>query len=327
MVLVTGATGHIGNVLVRKLVQKGEKVRALVLRGEPLHALAGLDVDFVEGNVLAKADCLAAAAGVRTVYHLAGIIAITPGSQQLMWDVNVDGASNMARASLESGVKQFVHVGSVHGLARRPGEIVAAEAALCLQAPKDTYDRTKAEGIEAVMDVAADGLKTMVACPSGVIGPYDYAESEMGRLIKNLARPGYKLLVDGGFDFVDVRDVAAGLIKMAAFGRPGQTYILSGTYVSLTELHQLAQRANRPQAKAASVIVPAGLALLAGKFMPYYYRLTGNVPLVTTYSLHTVAEKCRFSHQKAIDELGYKSRPIQQTVSDTLVWWSNLPNR
>ncbi|HHV07111.1 MAG TPA: NAD-dependent epimerase/dehydratase family protein [Firmicutes bacterium] len=322
MILVTGATGHIGNTLVRKLLQAGEKVRALVLPGESRASLQGLSVDFVEGNVLDLASCCEAMAGVDIVYHLAGIISIAYGEKQLMWEVNVEGARTVARAAFKTGVRRLIHVGSVHAFTHKPGDVMDERAALALTAPKSNYDRTKAEGVAAVLDVASAGLDVVVACPSGVIGPYDYLGSEMGQLIRTFARPGCQLLVDGGFDFVDVRDVAQGLVQTATKGRQGEIYILSGTYVSLTKLYRLVQAAANIQ--SPSIVLPTGLALAVGKIMPYYYHLTRSIPQITTYSVLTVSKKCRYKHEKARQELGYRSRPLTETIADTLSWWRTM---
>lgn len=321
VVLVTGATGHIGNVLVRKLVQRGKDVRVMVLPGEKQNLPQNLDVEVVEGNVLDPQSLEVAMGGIQLVYNLAGIIAITPGAEKLMWDVNVDGARIVAQMALKMKVGRLIHVGSVHAFARRPQEVVDEENPLALTAPINNYDRTKAEGVAAALDIARAGLDLVVACPSGVIGPYDYLGSEMGRLIRNLARPGYHLLVDGGFDFVDVRDVATGLMKVAQRGRRGEIYILGGTYASLTELHGLVRTVARTNSRG--LVVPTRLALALGRVLPHYYRLFRTTPQITTYSVLTVGEKCRFSHAKATRELGYRPRPLSETIADTLSWWAN----
>ena len=95
MILVTGAAGHIGNVLVRELVEKGEKVRALILPGEDTHSIYGLDIEIVVGNVLDPVSLERAMRGVDIVYHLAGIISILPDKNDLMWQVNVEGTRNV----------------------------------------------------------------------------------------------------------------------------------------------------------------------------------------------------------------------------------------
>ena len=322
MILVTGGTGHIGNVLVRRLIQAGRKVRVLALPDESRRSLQDVEVEFVTGDILDSSSCRQAMAGVDVVYHLAGVIAISPGHEKRMWEVNVVGARCAAEAAAAMGVRRFIHVGSVHALARSRGQVVDESASLALSAPPDNYDRRKAEGVATALAMAETGLEVVVVCPSGIIGPYDFGGSEMGRLVCNLARPGWHVLVDGGFDFVDVRDVAAGLMLAAEKGSNREIYILSGTYVSLVELHQLVRSVAKT--KSASLVVPTSLALTIGKIMPYYYRLTGSTPQITTYSVRTVIEKCRFSSAKARRELGYKPRSLAHTIRETLGWWRNM---
>ncbi|HKM40220.1 MAG TPA: NAD-dependent epimerase/dehydratase family protein, partial [bacterium] len=172
MVLVTGGTGHIGNVLVRKLARVGQRVRVLTLPGESPAPSRTLGVEYVPGNVLDLNSCRRAMAGVELVYHLAGIIAIAPGSEKHMWNVNVNGARLVAQAATETGVRRLVHVGSVHALARRSNQLVDEKAGLALSAPPEHYDRTKAEGVAAALGMAKTGLEVVVACPSGIIGPH-----------------------------------------------------------------------------------------------------------------------------------------------------------
>lgn len=305
-------------MLVRKLVKGPQRVRALVLPGEDYKHIENLGAEMVQGNVLDPDSLQRAMQGVKVVYHLAGVIAIVPGREKLMWKVNVVGARLVAEVALNLGIRRLVHVGSVHAFHRRPGEAVDEEAPLALTAPRIHYDRTKAEGIAAVLEVAKKGLDVVVACPSGIIGPYDYLGSEMGRLVGNLARRGLHFLVEGGFDFVDVRDVAEGLIKAAAKGRRGEIYILSGTYVSLAELHELVGRV--AQTRSTHIILPTALALAVGRVMPYYYRLSQTTPQITAYSVQTVCEKCRFTHKKAARELGFHPRPLFETIEDALAW-------
>ena len=105
MNLVTGATGHLGNVLVRELVEKGKRVRALVLPNETTAPIDELEVEKVVGDVLEPESLKAAMDGVENVYHLAGIVSIMPGQDDLMHKVNLEGARNVALAALDSGVR------------------------------------------------------------------------------------------------------------------------------------------------------------------------------------------------------------------------------
>jgi len=126
MILVTGATGHIGNVLVRELVARGEEVRALVLPGESCDSLKGLPIEMVVGNILDPETLDRWMRGVKLVYHLAGVISIVPGKEELMYRVNVEGARNVARAALKAKAR-MVHTASVHALRREPHGVTMDE--------------------------------------------------------------------------------------------------------------------------------------------------------------------------------------------------------
>jgi dihydroflavonol-4-reductase len=321
VILVTGATGHLGNVLVRKLLDRGERVRALVLPGEALHSLNGLMVEVIVGNILDRELLDRAVQGVDTVYHLAGIISILPGSDEIMQEVNVTGARNVAEASLKAGVRRLVHVSSIHAFRREPhGTTIDESTPLAPDSDAGAYDRTKAEGALAVLDLVDRGLDAVIACPTGIIGPYDYQESEMGGAVTNFAAKKLHFLVKGAFDFVDVRDVAKGLILAAEKGRAGETYILSGTCVTLEQIWQMAQAA--AGSRSPRVILPFKLALFFSHLLQHFYRLFKIMPRFTSYSLQTVADNSSFSCAKASEELAYSARPLKDSIADFLSWRS-----
>lgn len=223
MVVVTGATGHIGNNLVRALLARGEKVRCLVLPSDDLRPLEGLAVQVVEGDVRQPESLIRAFKGAEVVYHLASIVAITPGRSRLLEEVNVRGARNVANACLECGVRRMVYTSSIHALVEPPIGTVMDEAMPFDPARTySEYGKSKARGALEVLDAAARGLNAVIVNPTGVIGPYDFRPSEMGQLFLDFARHRLGTYVDGAYDFVDVRDVAAGHISATENGRTGE---------------------------------------------------------------------------------------------------------
>lgn len=323
MNLVTGATGHIGNVLVRQLLEKGEKVRALIWRGEDTTPLSGLDVEQVEGDVLDPASLPVAFAGVERVYHLAGIISIMPGKQEIVHRVNVEGTHNVLLAAMEAGVRRFVYTSSIHAITRAPhGVEIDERLPFDPINPYGEYDRSKAEASLVVKAAAAEGLDAVIACPTGVIGPYDYRRSEMGTLISQAALRKPQLYVDGAYDFVDVRDVAQGLLLAAERGRRGESYILSGERMSVRYLLETVREITG--LGFFSLKIPLWLAKFIARFTPYYYRLAHVKPRFTPYSLEVVTGNANISHAKAQKELGYNPRPLKQALADTIRWfWEN----
>ncbi len=323
MILVTGATGHLGNVLARKLCAQGAQVRALLLPDDCGTFLEGLDVECVPGNVLDPDSLRQAMQGVDLVYHLAGIVSIVPSRTDLMWRVNVDGVHNVAQAALLSGVRRVVHVSSIHAFQTMPqGTITDETTPLALDAPPDCYNRTKAEGTVRMLDAVAQGLDAVIICPTGIIGPHDYLQSEMGVLIRNFARRRLHVLIDGGYDFVDVRDVVNGLLGAADRGERGELYILSGFNTPLTQIHRIVQEL--AGIRTPTFIVPFQLARVTARWMERLYRWSNSVPRFTTYSLDTVRENAIFSHEKATRTFDYQPRPLRETVKDVLAWRQRL---
>lgn len=319
MILVTGATGHIGNVLVRKLLAQGEKVRALVWRDEDTTPIKGLDVEKVEGDVLDPISLEPALRGVETVYHLAGIISIMPGRNPLVWQVNVEGTRNVLEASQRAHIRRLIYTSSIHAIARAPNGVEMDESlGFDVHNPYGDYDRSKATASLEVQKAAAEGLDAVIVCPTGVIGPYDFRGSEMGEVIRGAAEAHPMFYVEGAYDFVDVRDVADGMIAAEKHGRQGESYILSGQKLSVRYL--LATVREVTGKAFSSVKIPFSLAEFAAYFTPWYYRKTQSKPRFTPYSLEVLQSNSDISHKKAASELGYKPRPVYESIADTVRW-------
>jgi len=320
MILVTGATGHIGNVLVRKLIEQGEKVRALIWRGEDTTPLEKLDVETVEGDVLDPESLKPAFKGVEKVYHLAGIISIMPGQNPLVWRVNVEGTRNVLNAARQAGVRRLVYTSSIHAIHRaQHGKVIDESLPFDPNNPYGAYDRSKAEASLEVQKATADGLDAVILCPTGVIGPYDFRGSELGEVIRGAAEARPMFYVEGAYDFVDVRDVADGLIAAAEHGRRGESYILGGNKISVRYMLETVREVT---GKAfASIKIPFSLAEFAARFTPWYYQKTKAKPRFTPYSLEVLQSNADISHAKAARELGYKPRPVIETIADTVRWF------
>jgi dihydroflavonol-4-reductase len=324
MNLVTGATGHIGNVLVRQLLQRGEKVRALILPGEDCSPLAGLELEKVEGDVLDFPSLQTALHEVDHVFHLAGIISIMPGHNPLLQLVNVVGTRNMLHAALAAGVRRLVYTSSIHALRRVPhGICIDEHIPFDPEQTISAYDHSKAEASLEVLEASKQGLDTVLTCPTGVIGPYDFRHSEMGQLILDCALRKPQLSVDGAYDFVDVRDVAQGLIAARDQGRRGESYILSGELISVHNLLASVWKITGQRFKGLriSMAIARGVA----HFTPWYYRLAHAKPRLTPYSLATLVSNATISHAKAQQELGFTPRPLREALADTVQWF--LENR
>ena len=320
MYLVTGATGHIGNVLVKKLVERGKKVRALILPGEDTTSLDNIAVEKVEGDVLNLDSLWKPFEGVSGIFHLAGVISIMPGPDPVVWRVNVEGTRNVLTAAVRSGVKRLVYTSSIHAIQRVETGVIDETLPYDPGNPYGEYDRSKAQATLEVQQASREALDAVIACPTGVIGPFDYRGSMMGSVIRTAAENRPTLYVDGAYDFVDVRDVADGLIAAEEKGQRGESYILSGKRISVRYLLETVREITGrsfPKFK-----IPLGLARAASVFTPLYYRMAHAVPRFTPYSLEVLQSNSHISHAKATRELGYHPRSLQDSIADAIRWFT-----
>ena len=330
MVIVTGATGHIGNVLVRELLARGVDVRALVLPDDDKRPLAGLDVETIHGDVTDPVSLKSAFAGAEFVFHLAGIVTIMPGMASVLERVNVGGMRNVIAACRTSGVRRLVYTSSIHAIAEPPhGTVIDESQPFDPDRVLGDYARSKARATLLLLDeVRKGGLDAIICCPTGVIGPWDYGISNIGQLILDFASGHLKSYVSGAYDFVDVRDVARGLILAADKGQPGCHYIFSGAQVQVPELmEELARDIGYP---APSYQIPTVIARTAGILASVYYRLLRRKPVFTAYSIDVLRSNSLVSSARAREELGFTSRPWQESIRDHVEWFRTegmLPTR
>jgi len=320
MVIVTGATGHIGNVLVRQLLARGERVRAVIPPAEDITPLKGLKAEMVEGDVCNINSLIQAFEGSDIAYHLAGIISILPGRDKLLDKVNVAGTQNVVKACIETGVKRLVYTSSIHAIEEPPHGTIIDETFPCNpdRVPKG-YGRSKARATLAVLEGVEQGLNAVIVHPTGVIGPYDYRISEMGQLIIDFINDKLKAYIDGTYDFVDVRDVASGIILAGEKGQNGERYILSGEQISVHQLMLMLQEISG--VNAPSLKLPVWLARIAASFSPLYYQITRAKPRFTTYSIDVLCSNSRICSDKARRQLGFTVRPLRQSISDAISWF------
>lgn len=320
MWLVTGATGHIGNVLVRKLLERGENVRALILPGESRESISGLRVEAFEGDILNLDSVFESMRGIKGIFHLAGVISIMPGPNPFVRKVNVEGTKNILRAASEKKIK-LIYTSSIHAIQRvdAPSGVIDESVPYDMNNPYGAYDRSKAEATLEVLNAARSGLEAVVACPTGVIGPYDFRGSMMGAVIHGAAVAKPTLYVDGAYDFVDVRDVANGLIAAAEHGKRGESYILSGQKITVRYLLETVREITGKH--FFQMKIPFDLAKFAAIFTPMYYRFANETPRFTPYSLEVLQSNSNISHAKATRELGYKPRPIFDSIRDAVKWF------
>ena len=330
MIVVTGATGHIGNVLVRELTSRGHDVCALVLPDDDCRPLTGLKAEIAYGNVTDLESLESAFVGADIVFHLAGIVTIMSGMKKVLERVNVGGIRNIVAACRAASVRRLVYTSSIHAIAEPPhGTVIDESQPFDPDRVLGDYARSKARAtILLLYEVHKGGLDAVVCCPTGVIGPRDYGISNIGQLILDYASGYLKSYVRGAYDFVDVRDVANGLILAAEKGQSGRSYIFSGSQVQVPELmKELEHDIGYP---APTYEIPSTIARAAGVLAGVYYRLVRRRPVFTAYSIDVLRSNSQVSSARARQELGFTTRSWQESVRDQVEWFraeGMLPTR
>lgn len=318
--LVTGANGHLGNTIIRMLKKRGATVRGLILPAE--QAVDGNGVRYFHGDVryIDSLRPFFEQTGDAEVYviHTAGIIDISEQVSPLMYDVNVNGTKNILSLCKEYNVKRLLYVSSVHAIPEQDHLAVLHEVKrFSPDWVVGGYAKTKAEATQAVLDAVERGLDAVIVHPSGILGPYDNSGNHLVQLVRDYINGKLPACVRGGYDFVDVRDVAYGCLTAIEKGKTGECYILSNRHYEVKDVLRIAKKVSGGRKLP---VLPMWMAKAAAPLMGLYSKLRKERPLYSKYSLYTLSSNDRFSHDKATMDLNYRPRDLRQTVADTVAW-------
>ncbi len=320
MILVTGAGGHIGNVLVKYLYSKGHKdLRVFVQESEDISHIQKYVKEVMRGDIRDGYAVSAAVRGCEHVFHLAGLVQISGIHKKVIYDINVGGTKNIVEACLEKGVKRLLHVSSVHALKTPPAGSIDETLDPNVRNLNGAYAKSKAMATIEVMNALQKGLDAVIVFPSGVIGPYDFRSSYTGSAIKGyIDAKKTQYYFDGKYDFVDVRDVADGIYRAWKYGEKGQGYIISGSVSSLEQIICAVEQSTGNTIKRRRL--PQFVVKAAARLAPAYYAMAHKKPILSKYSIEVLMSNSNISCEKAQKSLGYKPRPLIKTIRDMVRW-------
>ncbi len=321
-VVVTGATGFVGSAVVRSLLKRGETVRVMVRAGSDRRNLEGLDIDVVEADLLDPDSLATLVAGAGGLYHLAADYRLWSRRPDELYQANLEGTRNLVRAAADAGVERIVYTSSVATLGiHRDGTPADEETPSRLEDMIGHYKRSKYLAEEAVKElITKDGLPIVIVNPSTPIGPRDVKPTPTGRMIVEAAAGRMPAFVDTGLNVVHVDDVAEGHLLAYDTGQIGARYILGGTNMTLAEI--LEGIARLTGGKAPRVKLPHGLVMPIAAAAEAWSRLRPNgTPFVTVEGVRMARKKMFFSSAKAISDLGYRFRPWEEALADSIEWF------
>lgn len=317
--LITGATGHIGYALLKKLTDSGENVRILIRKD--VKVFDSIKCEKVYGDVTDIASLEKAFDGVDIVYHLAGIIDINVGNDDVIWKVNFGGTKNVVDTCIKCGVRRLVYASSVDAFPPLPDNKVMREISSFSPDNLDgTYAKTKAKATQYVLDKCHDNLiDAVVVHPGACLGPYDFKVSNVGEMVRMYINGNFPASLSfGAYNFVDVRDVADGMYSAAKKGRKGECYILCGEQISVDGFIKAVAKACGK--KPPKIKMPYGIVKVAAPLMEVYYKATKTTPLFTRYSIRKLVSNCNFSIEKAKKELDYNPMSVEKSAKDMVEW-------
>lgn len=320
---VTGATGFLGKAVVQRLLTKAADIYALVMKDDPLAGTLPNGIHVCVGNVCDPSSLdsfLDGADRQSCLIHCAGIVSVASRPGEQLYKVNVGGTKNIVNACISHSVGKLVYVSSVHALTEKPKgiEIDAETDAFNPDRLVGDYAKSKAMATRIVLDAARASLDASIVLPSGIIGPGDTAGGSITELLLSFLAGKLPIAVKGGYDFVDVRDVAAGIVSCAEKGVRGKCYILSGHYATIRDI--LETVAGSTGIKKAVSYIPIALAKIVAPFYELDSIRRKKKLFFTPYAVHVLQSNARFSKKASENDLGYTPRSLKETLLDTVKW-------
>jgi dihydroflavonol-4-reductase len=312
-VLVTGASGFVGWHVARLLLERGDRVRALVRENSRVPDLA---VERVTGDLRDPESLARAAAGCSIVYHVAADYRLWSKDPSDLYRSNVDGTRNMLAAAEAAGVDRVVYTSTVGCIGMPEGD---EQTPVSLNNMAGAYKRSKFMAEQVALEFAAKGLPVVIVNPTAPMGDHDFKPTPTGQVVVDFLRGAMPAFIDTGLNVVNVRDVAEGHLLACEHGRPGERYILGSENMTLGGiLKELAALTGR---KAPTIELPYFVAWTAGVVTTGWAHLTGTPPRAPLEAVRMAKKKMWVSHAKAAQELGFNPGPARQALADAVRWF------
>jgi nucleoside-diphosphate-sugar epimerase len=325
-VFVTGGTGFIGGHVVRGLRDREDEVVALVRSPEKGSALAELGCEPVAGSLTDGDAIRAGMEGCDAAIHGAAVyeVGIPMGEHPAMREANVVGTENALRAALEAQVRKVVYISTVGAFGNTRGQVVDEAYEHPGESFTSYYEETKYEAHQvAKRMIAEDGLPCVIVQPGGVYGRGDH--SELGQQMHQFLAGRMPLIAfpDLGLNMVHVEDVADGVLLALDKGKEGEAYVLGGQITTMRELMGTLARVAGKRPPRGSI--PTGLLKAMTPIGPVVGKLMGQPPNLR--ELISSADGVTFwaRHDRAMAELGYAPRGLEEGLRDMLEAEGRLP--
>lgn len=320
--LVTGASGFVGSHLVRRLITEGVEVRALARPSSRRDLLAGVPVEWIDGDLRDPGSLERACQDIHWVFHVAADYRLWAADPEEIYRSNVTGTRNLIDASRRAGVERFVYTSTVATIAvPREGALPSEATEAGLDEMIGHYKRSKFLAEQEAIRAAKDGFPIVIVNPTTPVGPGDAKPTPTGRIIVDFLRGKMPAYVDTGLNLVAVEDVATGHLLAAQRGREGERYILGYRNMTLKEiLDVLARISGR---RPPRVRLPHAAAYMAGLADTLVSRLRGREPQIPLDGVRMSRHKMFVDSSRAVRELGFTPGPVEAALDRAVRWYSD----
>ena len=315
---LTGATGFVGGVLAKQLVEAGHMVHALVRDVSKAEELKALGVQLFTGDVTDKESMRAGMEGVDGVFHVAGWYKIGAQDKSLGEKVNVQGTRNVLELMKELQIPKGVYTSTLAVNSDTQGRVV--DETYHYKGPHlSEYDRTKAQAHEVALEMIREGLPLVIVMPGLIYGPGD--TSILHTNIVDFLEGRLPMLPSRfGISVSHVADIAQGHILAMERGKIGETYMLAGEIYLVSDMFKLASKLT---GKKQPLLVPSFVFKLLSMLVTPLQRWLPET--YTSEGLRMVAGNTYWGDQsKAQRELGFAPRPFREGWGETLRHEMNL---
>jgi dihydroflavonol-4-reductase len=316
-VAITGGNGHIGNAVIEELIRRDYEIKALI--HSKSNFLESRNIETVKGSLHDEESLLELMKDCDYLIHCAAVISINGDQNQLVQKINIEGLENVLKAAKKSKLKRIVHLSSVHAYDHLPTDQTLNETRNFVSDKAYSYDKSKRDGQLIARKYFEEGLPVIVVNPTAVFGPPNYARCKQNNAFISMSKRRIPFVFKGGYNWVDVRDIANSICNALTQGQLGESYILGGNYYTLKDLSRVVAKVSNKRIPCFEIPIA-----LVKSFLPIisvYYKIRKQDPSVTRESIEILEFGNKFiESEKAKKDLGHNPRPIDETMKDLLSW-------
>lgn len=316
-VAITGGNGHIGNAIIEELLLRNYTVKALV--HSKSNFLESKNIETVKGSLHDETALIELMKDCDYLIHCAAIISINGDKNQLVRKTNIEGLENVLKVAKKSNLNRIIHLSSVHAYDHHPANEPMNETRNFVSDSAYSYDKSKRDGQLIARKYFEEGLPIIVVNPTSVFGPPNYAQCKQNNAFISMSKRRIPFVFKGGYNWVDVRDIANSICNALTQGQLGESYILGGSYYTLKDLSRIVAKVSNKRIPCFEV--PIGLVKSFLPLIGAYYKIRKQDPSLTKESIEILEfGNKHIQSEKAKKDLGHNPRPVDETMKDLLSW-------